>query len=34
MILLDFLQVFAEIIGVILTFLSPIVSPIGAWMVE
>ncbi|MBY9018030.1 MAG: hypothetical protein KGD66_04270 [Candidatus Lokiarchaeota archaeon] len=32
--LLDFLQVFAEIIGAILTFLKPIVSPIGAWMVE
>ncbi len=31
---LDFLQAFAEIIGVILTFLKPVVSPIGAWMVE
>jgi hypothetical protein len=31
---IDFLQAFAEIIGVILTFLKPVVSPIGAWMVE
>ncbi|MCJ7650715.1 MAG: hypothetical protein MUP85_19060 [Candidatus Lokiarchaeota archaeon] len=31
---IDFLQVFADIIGAILTFLSPVVSPIGAWMVD
>ena len=32
--LIDFLQVFADIIGAILNFLSPIVSPIGAWMIN
>ena len=30
----DFLQVLAEIIGAILNFLKPIVSPIGAWMIN
>ena len=30
----DMLQVLADIIGAILTFLEPIVSPIGAWMVD
>ena len=30
----DMLQILADIIGAILTFLKPIVSPIGAWMVD
>ncbi len=30
----DFLQVLAEIIGAILNFLKPIVSPIGSWMIN
>ncbi|MFX0024769.1 MAG: hypothetical protein ACFE8M_00020 [Candidatus Hermodarchaeota archaeon] len=32
--MVDFLQVLAEIIGAILNFLKPIVSPIGAWMIN
>ena len=31
--MIDILQVFADIIGAILSFLSPIMSPIGAWMI-
>ena len=30
----DMFQVLAEFIGAILNFLKPIVSPIGAWMVD
>ena len=30
----DMFQILADVIGMILTFLKPIVSPIGAWMVE
>ncbi len=30
----DFLRILAEIIGAILNFLKPIVSPIGAWMIN
>lgn len=30
----DFLEVLAEIIGAILNFFKPIVSPIGAWMIN
>lgn len=30
----DIFQALADIIGAILTFLKPIVSPIGAWMVD
>ena len=32
--LIDLLQTFAEVIGIILNFLRPVVSPIGAWMVD
>ncbi|MFX1417791.1 MAG: hypothetical protein ACFE9N_02595 [Promethearchaeota archaeon] len=31
---LEFYQVLADIIGAILTFLMPIVAPIGVWMVD
>jgi len=31
---MGFLQVIADIIGAILTFLMPIIAPIGAWMVD
>ncbi|MFW9973347.1 MAG: hypothetical protein ACFFDF_24395 [Candidatus Odinarchaeota archaeon] len=31
---MEFYQVLADIIGAILTFLMPIVSPIGVWMVD
>jgi hypothetical protein len=30
----DFLKILADIVGAILNFLQPIVSPIGAWMVN
>ncbi|MHA2472622.1 MAG: hypothetical protein ACXAES_05250, partial [Promethearchaeota archaeon] len=30
---MDFLDILAEIVGSILLFLKPIVSPIGRWMV-
>ncbi|MFW9880591.1 MAG: hypothetical protein ACFFG0_46575 [Candidatus Thorarchaeota archaeon] len=31
---MDFLEVLAEIIGMILIFLKPLVTPIGQWMVD
>jgi len=30
----DYLKIIAQVIGEILTFLKPIVSPIGEWMVK